>query len=274
MSRARRRHSIIGIDKLPAAKPKPREVSMFFILARSLLATVILAAGPWQAAWAASPFAREVPATYAKFKEGEGSLSLVVAEVVATDYLAGDDCPPSRTNADGGTTVSVCLNPPPSWFKARVLQHVAGADIGDAFYAVTASHWGAMKVGAAEPAKLMLLHSNGRALEMVRYRSWPVAKSRDGQYHLVVQRGPIPWLPCWTAGMMQEIDDGEFAADLAITREEYDSRWAEHHAVFYRTDAQSVRPRYAIPVARLQRGLADVPLVAADFSCPQRQQVR
>ena len=247
---------------------------MFNILQRSILAAVILTAGPWQAAWAASPFAREVPGTYAKFGEGEGSLTLVVAEVVATDYLAGYECPPSRTNADGSTTVSVCLNPPPSWFKARVLQHVAGADIGDEFYAVTGSHWGAMKVGAAEPAKLMLLRSNGTALEMVRYKSWPVAKSRDGQYHLVLQSGPIHWLPCWTANLMQEIDDGEFAADLGITREEYDSRWAEQHAAYYRVSAESVRPRYAIPLARLQQGLADLPLVSADFSCPRRQQVR
>ena len=246
---------------------------MFYILNCFILIAVILAAGPWQAARAASPFAREVPTTYPKFEKGAGSLTLVVAEVVATDYLAGYDCPKSRTNADGTTRVSFCLNPPPTWFKARVLQHVAGAEIGDEFYAVTGSHWGAMKVSAAESAKLMLLSSNGTALEMVRYKSWPVAKSRDGEYYLVVQSGPIHWLPCWTANMMQEIDYGEFAADLAITREEYNSRWAEQHAAFYRVTAKGVRPRYVIPVARLQQGLKDLPLVSADFSCSQRNQV-
>jgi len=248
---------------------------MFYSLTRLILIALILTAGPWQAARAGSPFAREMPSTYAKFEEGKGSLSLVVAEVVATDYLAGYDCPKKTgPNADGTITVSVCLNPPPTWFKARVLQHVAGAEIGDAFYAVTGSHWGAMKVGAAEPAKLMLLHSNGTALEMVRYKSWPVVTSRDGQYHLVVQSGSIHWLPCWAANMMQEIDDGEFAADLAITREEYDTRWAEQYAAFYRVTAESVRPRYVIPVARLQQGFKDVPLVSTDFSCSQRNQVR
>jgi hypothetical protein len=236
---------------------------------RLILMAVILAAGPWQAAQATSLFAREVPTTYATFDKNAGSLTLVVAELVATDYLKGYDCPKSRTNADGTTTVFLCLNPAPSWFKARVLQHVAGAEIGDEFYAVTGSHWGAMKVGDAEPAKLMLLNSNGTALEMVRYKSWPVAKSRDGQYHLVVQGGPIHWLPCWTASLMQEIDYGEFAADLAITREEYNSRWAEEYAAFYRVTADSVRPRYEIPVARLQQRLKDVPLVATDFSCRQ-----
>ncbi|MFC0253288.1 hypothetical protein [Massilia consociata] len=161
---------------------------MFHSSKQSILMAVILAA-PWPAAWAASPFAREVPTTYARFEDGAGSLTLVVTEVVATDYLKGYDCPESRTNADGSTMVSICLNPPPTWFKARVLQHVAGADIGDEFYAVTGSHWGAMKVGPAEPAKLMLLNSNGTALEMLRYRSWPLARSRDGQYHLVVEGG-------------------------------------------------------------------------------------
>ena len=232
------------------------------------LTALILAAGLWQTAQAASPFAREVPTTYAKFEKGAGSLTVVVAELVSTDYLKGYDCPKPKTNADGSVTeVVLCLNPPPFWFKARVLQHVAGAEIGDEFYAVTGSHWGAMKVGAAEPAKLMLLNSNGTALEMVRYAYWPVAKSRDGQYYLVVENGPLPWLPCWTASLMQEIDDREFAADLAITREEYDSRWAEESADYYRVTADSVRPRYAIPVARLQQGLKDVPLAAADFSC-------
>lgn len=236
---------------------------------RLILMAVILAAGPWQAARAASPFAREVPTTYARFEKDAGSLTLVVAELVATDYLKGYDCPPvtTRTNPDGTTTLSLCLGPGPTWFKSRVLQHVAGPDIGEEFYAVTGSHWGAMKVGPAEPATLMLLNSNGTALEMLRYRVWPVTKSRDGQYHLVVQGGPIQWLPCWTASLMQEIDDGEFAADLAITREEYNSRWAEDHAAFYRVTADSVRPRYAIPVARLQQGFKDVPLAAADFSC-------
>jgi len=43
-------------------------------------------------------------------------------------------------NPDGTTTVSVCLGAGPTWFKARVLRHVAGANIGDEFYAVTGSH--------------------------------------------------------------------------------------------------------------------------------------
>ncbi|MCC2971718.1 hypothetical protein [Massilia sp. IC2-476] len=237
---------------------------------RLILMTVILSAGPWQAAQAASPFAREVPTTYPRFEEAAGSLSLVVAELVATDYLKGYDCPKSQARADGSTTVVICMDPPPTWFKAHVLQHVAGADIGGEFYAVTGSHYGAMKVGAAEPARLMLLRSNGSALEMLRYRSWPVATSRDGQYHLIVQGGPIHWLPCWSASLMREIEDGDFAADLAITREEYDSRWAERHASFYRVSADSVRPRYAIPVAGLQQRLKNLPLAAADFSCTKQ----
>lgn len=236
---------------------------------RLVLMAVVLVAGAWQTAQAASPFGREVPTTYGKFDKDAGILTLVVAEVVATDYLKGYDCSPStpRVNPDGTTTVSVCMGPGPTWFKARVLQHVGGADIGDEFYAVTGSHWGAMKVGAAEPAKLMLLNSNGTALEMLRYRVWPVTKSRDGQYYLVVQNGAISWLPCWVASLMQDIDDREFATDLAITREEYDSRWVDEFADYYRVTADSVRPRYAIPVARLQQGFKDGALAAADFSC-------
>jgi hypothetical protein len=230
--------------------------------ARSILMAAVIVVNPCQAALAASPFAREVPTTYAEFDERAGSLSLVVADVVATDYLKGYDCPKPETNV-----VSVCMGQPPTWFKARVLQHVAGADVGDEFYAVTGSHYGAMKVGAAEPAKLMLLNSNDTALEMMRYRYWPVIKSRDGQYHLIVRNGPIHWLPCWAASLMREIDDSRFAADLAITREEYDSRWAEDYAAFYRVTADSVRPRYEIPVARLQQGLKDKALAAADFDC-------
>lgn len=235
---------------------------------RSILMTMLLAAGAWQAAQAAPQFAQEVPTTYPKFEEGAGSLTLVVAELMATDYLKGYDCKPSQARrADGGTTLFLCPNPPPTWFKARTLQQVAGADIGDAFYAVTGSHYGAMKIGAAEPARLMLLRSDGTALEMLRYKSWPVVKSRDGQYHLVVQDGPISWLPCWAASLVQEIDHDQFATDLSIPRDEYDSRWAAQYASFYRVTADSVRPRYAIPVAGLQQQLKTQPLAAADFSC-------
>lgn len=237
--------------------------------ARLILLAPIIAAGPWQAARAASPFAQEVPATYANFDASGGSLTLVVAELIATDYLKGYDCPKTRTNPDGTVTVAMCLSPPPTWFKARVLQHVAGAEVGDEFYAVTGSHWGAMKVGAGEPAKLMLLNSNGTALEMMRYRYSPVVKSKDGQYHLIVQQGPIHWLPCWTASLMQEIEDDQFATSLAVTREEYNSRWAQDYAAFYRVSDDGVRPRYAIPVASLRQGFKSVPLAAADFSCRQ-----
>ena len=173
----------------------------------------------------------------------------------------------STTNPDGSTTLSMCMGPPPFWFKARVLQHVAGAEIGDEFYAVAGSHWGAMKVGRTEPARLMLLNSNGTALEMVRYAVSPVVRSTDRQYHLVMQSSRIPWLPCWVSSLKQEIDYHTFAAELAITREEYDSRWAEEDAAFYRVTADSVRPRYACPGAGLEQALKLAPLVAADFSC-------
>lgn len=66
----------------------------------------------------------------------------------------------------------------------------------------------------------------------------------DGQCYLIVRSGPTHWLPWWAAPLIQEIDDGEFADDLAIAREEYDSRWALRHAAYYRVATDSVRPRY------------------------------
>ena len=231
-------------------------------------AALALATAPLQAMQRAAPFAQETPTTYAKFDPIAGSLTLVVAELVSTASLKRDDCPASRVDADGTSHLVICMNPPPSWFKAKVVQHIAGADIGDAFYAVTGSHYGPMKIGAAEPARLMLLNSNGTALEMMRYKSYPVNRRRDGQLYLVLQGGPVFWLPCRTASLKEEIDDRDFDDSLTITREEYDSRWAQHYADYYRVTADSARPRYAIPVDRLQQALKDVPLAAADFSCP------
>ena len=62
-----------------------------------------------------------------------------------------------------------------------------------------------------------------------------------------------------------DIDAWEEAG--SFPREVYNSRWAKDHAAFYRVTADSVRPRYAIPVARLQQRLKDLPLAVADFSC-------
>jgi len=238
-------------------------------LKQSFLMALAVALGAGRAAHAAAPYASEVPTTYAKFDKDAGAVSLVVAELVATSNLEGYDCPKMepKVNANGSTSFVVCLNPPPFWFKARVLQQVGGADIGDEFYAVTGSHYGPMKVGPTEPARLMLLRSNGKALEMLRYAAWPVARAADGQYHIVVEYTPVPRLPCWTAGLMQEIADGEFTTAPAITREQYDSRFAEKFATLYHVTAEEARPRYTIPVARLEQALKGVPLAAADFSC-------
>jgi hypothetical protein len=71
------------------------------IFARSILMAAVIVAGAWQAALAASPFAREVPTTYADFDEKTGSLTLVVADVVATDYLKGYGCPEPTPNMHG-----------------------------------------------------------------------------------------------------------------------------------------------------------------------------
>ncbi len=243
-------------------------VCRWFLIA----AVLAMASAPLQATQRASPFAQEVPTTYPKFDAGAASLTLVVAELVSTASLNGFECPTSKDNADGTTHLVICLNPPPTWFKARVLQRVAGADIGDEFYAVTGSHYGAMKIGAAEPARLMLLNSNGSALEMMRYKSYPVSRGRDGQLYLVVQGGPIHWLPCWTASLMEEIDASQFDATLAITREEYDSRWAARYADYFHVSANSASPRYAIQVARLREGFKALALAPGDFSCTEPDQ--
>lgn len=75
-----------------SGNPCSRYVSKFVILA------AMLAIAPAQAT---PPFAREVPTSYAQFDDRAGRLSLVIAEVAATGYLAGYDCPICRLLSGG-----------------------------------------------------------------------------------------------------------------------------------------------------------------------------
>ena len=233
-----------------------------------LLAIIVAAAASVQVQ-AAPPFS-EQPTVYAEFAKDKESLTLVVAELLATDYLKGYGCPPLST-----TSPIVCLGSSPYWFKARVIKTVAGPEVGDEFYAVTGTHWRAMNVGAGEPPRLMLLNSNGVALEMVRYASWPAIKSKDGQYHLILQSSyPPRWLPCWIYDLKQELDPANFADDLTISHAQYQERFAEDDAAYYRVTQDRVRPRFEISVARLQQTIKQLPAPLTDFTCKESNAAR
>lgn len=177
---------------------------------------------------------------------------LVVAEVIEQQYLP--DFP------ECGREDVVCMDPPPTWFRARVLQRVHADAPSVEFLAATTDHFGITLLppeGEAPSPRLMLLATDGRAMRMPRYANAVVARDSRGGFHLVMHDDDtVPWLPCGLWDLAEPINDAGLAQSAALARSEYadDMTWDPE---FFTVDGSFAHPRFSIPVAGL------VPLVAS-----------
>lgn len=142
---------------------------------------------------------------------------------------------------------TICMDPPPFWFNARIMRLVHGPTIPTNLGVATTSHYGMseLELIGAEPILLYLL-TDGNDFIMPRYAMAGLTKDNEGALHILVLRSPpIWWLPCSISELRREIDPQEFPADIEIPREDMEFYLDEHPNLFRQTNTGAV-PRFAI----------------------------
>lgn len=210
---------------------------------------------------AAAGAATEPP--FSAFPEfpGEGALPSVVAvEVQEQGHL-----PQFPECADPDV---ICMDPPPTWFRARVLRRLSGVGPDDSFHAATTSHFGATLVeGDGSHIWLMRLESDGELFRMPRYQSAPLHRDSKGGLHVVLHDDrPIFWLPCEVMQLREPLEDPLLGAQVARPLNHFREDDIEAGLPFHEVIDDLAIPRYSLPLQRLARWLAAHP--DTELSCP------
>ena len=162
----------------------------------------------------------------------------------------------------------ICMDPPPTWFRARVLRRLSGVGPDDSFHAATTSHYGATLVEGDEPhIWLMRLESDGELFRMPRYQSAPLHRDGAGRLHLVLHHDwPIVWLPCEVMQLREPVEDALLAAQTARPLHDFQEDDIEAGLPMHEAVDDLAVPRYSLPLDRLAHWLAAHP--EAELSCP------
>ena len=118
----------------------------------------------------------------------------------------------------------LCMDPAPTWFRARVLDTLHGPSLPPRFHGATTSHYGPMQMASPQYGKprLMLLMSDGDRHVMLRYANGFLAEDRQGFLHLVlVNSRPVWWLPCGAMDLKEPIHDAALAHASRTPLEHY-----------------------------------------------------
>ena len=189
---------------------------------------------------------------YPQLDEDKLTGVLVVVEVLEQEYL------PTFDACDQPDVV--CMDPPPTWFRARLLEQVHGVELPTEFFAATTSHYGPTlrpADGEAPVPMLMVLAADGRSMVMPRYSHAQVFRDSIGDFHLIVADEDMPrWLPCGVSALVAPINDDALAKSAAMSlvdHPRYDDGW---DAEFFRLDKTHAYPRFSIPVRHLSEWLA------------------
>ena len=173
------------------------------------------------------------------------------AVVVATTQL-GDYLPklPACESKD-----VICMDPPPFWFRARVLDVVFGSIERTSIVASTTSHYGMGQFGRGSDPSLFRLAVGNGAIIMPRYARAALHADRSGELFVILNgRGPIGWLPCSIIEVAVDIDVAGFADDLLIPAESVAEDEVINEVFFARTEGGFL-PRKGLPVSRLAEHL-------------------
>ena len=189
---------------------------------------------------------------YPELDEAETRSALAVVEVLQEDYL------PQFPQCEGKDIV--CMDPPPTWFKARLLELVYGDVPAVEFFGATTSHFGARlgpKAGKAAEPRLMALRADGEATVMPRYSNERVFRDSKGAFHLMVHNDEVVhWLPCGISALIVPVEDAVLAGSAALSVEDYTPGPEGWDPTFFRVERGIAYPRFSIPVTRLAEWLS------------------
>lgn len=226
----------------------PRTSLLQLALAPMLLAAGLAHAGP--------------PAAYPEIDEATATYRLAVVELEAQGEL------PQFAQCKSPDVL--CMDPPPTWFRARVLDTLHGPSLPPRIHGATTSHYGPMQMASPQYGKprLMLLKSDGDRHVMMRYANGFLAEDRAGFLHLVlVNTQPIWWLPCGAMGLKEPIHDPDLARASRTPLEHYREYFANEYSADYTLRGRHAYPRYSIPMAKLATWLSHGRKLPANLQC-------
>ncbi|HEU0151782.1 MAG TPA: hypothetical protein VFQ84_00405 [Arenimonas sp.] len=164
----------------------------------------------------------------------------------------------------------LCMDGPPIWFRARVLDTLQGPSLPAQLHGATTSHYGPMQMASPQygKARLMLLMSDGERHVMPRYANGFLAEDRDGFLHLVlVDPRPVWWLPCGAMDLKEPIHDAALARSSRIPLEHYEQFHAPDDSAAYTLRGRHAYPKHSIPMAKLAAWLARRRDLPANLQC-------
>ena len=222
-------------------------------LIRHALAPLLLAAGLAHAG---------PPTAYPEIDEATATYRLAVVELETQGEL------PQFAHCKMPEVL--CMDPAPTWFRARVLDTLHGPSLPPRFHGATTSHYGPMQMASPQYGKprLMLLMSDGDRHVMLRYANGFLAEDRQGFLHLVlVNSRPVWWLPCAAMDLKEPIHDAALAHASRTPLEHYREYMADEDRAEYRVRGHHAYPRHSIPMAKLAAWLARQPDLPANLQC-------
>ena len=185
-----------------------------------------------------------VPDSFPDIRTESGQPLLVVASIRPGGYL------PQFPECEKPGTL--CMDPPPFWFKAKIDDSVYGSDIPPHLNVATTSHYGMSSwADFSVPRFLISLLTDGRDFVMPRYAMAELTEDKAGNLHLLVlQKQAIWWLPCSAWALRTEISAKDFPATLEVPKQE-SYYYADDIPELFRRTRSGIVPRYSIPIAAL-----------------------
>lgn len=165
---------------------------------------------------------------------------------------------------------TLCMDPPPFWFKAKIDSVVYGGRVPARLNVATASHYGMSRWADFGAQRFLVsLLTDGRDFIMPRYAMAELTEDNAGNLHLIVlHKQPIWWLPCSAWALRTEISAKDFPATLEIPEQESDYYTDDVPELFRRTGSGIV-PRFAIPIAQLATHLRAISPESLKAGCRQ-----
>jgi hypothetical protein len=230
----------------------PRHSLVRLALAQLLLAAGLAHAGP--------------PTVYPEIDPATATYRLAVVEVEAQGEMPPfPHCKMPEV---------LCMDPAPTWFRARVLDTLHGLSLPPRFHGATTSHYGPMQMASPQygKARLMLLMSDGDRHVMLRYANGFLAEDRVGFLHLVlVHSRPVWWLPCAAMDLKEPIHDADLARASRIPLEEYQRFYASEFSADYIVRGRHAYPRHSLPMAKLAAWLSRQRDLPANLQCKPQE---
>ena len=196
------------------------------------------------------------------------SLEQPVRTVLAVAELGpGTELPQfSNCGRQDGDVITICMDPPPFWIKATILETVFGAALPPALYLSTTSHYGVRDY--SNGAYLIAIKTDGKQFIMPKYAHLELVRNKQGDLYFFL-RSPHPawWLPCNVSSLREEIDSRDFDHLQENAGVDVGTYSVTKFPELFRVTGKRAVPRFGVAINRLREHLAMNAVQAEELAC-------